>query len=48
MEDIDFEKIRTTPDIYSSPIEIEPGNFLNIKPNLIVEKNQLLLQLLQK
>lgn len=48
MEDIDFEQIRTTLNIDSSPIEIEFGKFLNINPNLIAEKNQLMLQLLQK
>jgi len=48
VEDIDFEKMRTTPNIDSSPIEIESGKFLNVNPNLTAEKNQRLLQLLQK
>lgn len=48
VEDIYFEQMRTTLNNDSSPIEIEPGNFLNINPNLTFEQNQLLLQLLQK
>lgn len=43
VEDIDFEQMRTTPNIDSNPIEIEPGNFFNINPNLTAEQNQLLL-----
>ena len=46
VEDIDFEQMRTTPNIDNNPIEIEFGKFLNINPNLIAEQNQLLLQLL--
>ena len=46
VEDIDFEQMRTTVNIDSSPIEVEPGKFLNINPDLTAEKNQLLLQLL--
>lgn len=44
VEDIDFEKMRTTLDTNSSPIEIEPGKFLKINPNLTAEQSQLLLQ----
>lgn len=43
VEDIDFEQMRTTPNIDSNPIEIEPGNFFNINPYLTAEQNQLLL-----
>jgi len=48
VEDINFEQMRTTQNTDSSPIEIEPGKFLNINPSLTIEQNQLLLQLLQK
>ncbi len=48
VEDIYFKQLRTTPNIDTNPIEIESGKFLNVNPNLIAEKNQWLLQLLQK
>jgi len=40
--------MRTTSNTDNSPIEIEPRKLMNINPNLFVEQNQLLLQLLLK
>lgn len=40
--------MRTALNINSNPIEIESRKFLNVNPILTIEKNQRLLQLLQK
>ena len=48
VDDAIIEHLKTTPHTISSPVEIKPRKCLKINPNLIVEQNRLLIQLLQK